>query len=250
MRRKTLIRGPLFELGLKGYQYGQEAVQLARAASRISRRYHVTIIFTPQCVDISPVARAAANLLVFAPHLDPLRVGRGSGSILPEAVKAAGAKGALLNHCEKPVTLHNLALTVQRAKEVGLLTIVCVDSPAEAAAVTRLGPNMVLAEPSDLIGGSKAVTDGKPDFIVQTIKAVREIDPSILILNSAGIRTPEDAAAVIRAGADGTGATSGVLCSPDPAVTLEKMVMAVREAWEETHPVKMQRPKARKLRAS
>ncbi len=235
MRCKTAIRKPLFELGLKGYLYGLKAVQLARAANRISRRYEVTIVFTPQCVDVSPIAKAARSLFVFSQHLDPVREGKGSGSILAEAVKAAGAAGVLLNHSEKPMTRRDLALTVQRAKEVGLLTMVCANSPAEAAVVARLKPDMILAEPPELIGGAESVAAASPDFIIQAIESVRKIDPSILIFGSAGIHTPADAAAVILAGADGTGSSSGVLCSVNPAETLEQMVIAVKEAWKKTH---------------
>jgi triosephosphate isomerase len=33
--------------------------------------------------------------------MDPLPIGKGNGTVLPEAVKAAGAVGVLLNHAEK-----------------------------------------------------------------------------------------------------------------------------------------------------
>ncbi len=224
---------PLFELGLKGYLYGTEALELALAANRLSRQYNVHIILSPQLVDIAPIAKTAKNISVFAQHLDPVTVGRGNGSILPEAVKAAGAAGVLLNHAEKRVTLNHLAVVIQRAKEVGLLTMVCADSPAEAAAIAHLRPNMIMAEPPELIGGSESVATAKLSFISEAIEAVKRIDSSIAVCAGAGIRSPEDAAAVIRAGADGTGSTSGVLCASNPAKMLEQMVMAVEEAWAE-----------------
>ena len=40
-------------------------------------------------------------VLAFAQHMDLLEVGRGVGPVLPEALKAAGAVGVLLNHAEK-----------------------------------------------------------------------------------------------------------------------------------------------------
>lgn len=222
---------PLFELGLKGYLWGSKAVELAQIADRIAADYEVTLLFTPQYVDIPRIAQATRRLVVLAPHIDPVAVGRGSGSVLPEAVKDAGAAGVLLNHAEKPITLSHIAGAIRRSDEVGLATVVCADSPAEAAAVAHLGPNAILAEPPSLIGGDKSVAVEMRDFITQTIKAVKTIDPRILILNSAGIRSPQDAAAVIRAGADGTGCTSGVLTAVDPPAMLEAMVRAVREAW-------------------
>jgi triosephosphate isomerase len=230
------LRAPLFELGMKGYLYGPPLVKLAKFADGLCLEQKVTLIFTVQYVDIVPVAQAVENLLVFSPHLDPVTIGKGSGSVLPEAVKAAGAHGALLNHAEKPVTLSHIARTIQRAREVDLLTLVCADSPEEAAAIAHLGPDGILAEPPDLIGGTKSVAEGKGDFIARTVEIVRRINPKILVINSAGIRKPEDAAAVIRAGADGTGSTSGVLTAPDPAKMLAGMVQAVSQAWREKHP--------------
>ena len=150
---------------------------------------------------------------------------------MAEAVKEAGAHGTFLNHAEKRVTLTAIAETIRRADSVGLLTMVCADSPEEAAALAHLKPTMIMAEPPDLIGGSDPVAKQK-EFIAATIAAVRRIDREILIFNSAGIRSAEDAAAVIAAGADGTGSTSGVLTAADPVETLRAMVAAVEKAWQ------------------
>lgn len=230
------IRKPLFELGLKAYLYGRAAVELAQAADRIGAQYGVTVIFTPQYVDLPRIADATRNLLIFAPHMDPVEVGRGSGSVLPEAIKEAGAAGVLLNHAEKRVTLSHIAQSIRRADQVGLLTMVCADSPQEAAAMTHLGPNMIMAEPPELIGGTKSVAQVQRDFIAKTIAAVKSINPEVIIFNSAGIRSGEDAAAVIRFGADGTGSTSGVLTADDPVQRLEEMIKAVSEAWAQSPP--------------
>ena len=73
----------------------------------------------------SSIASKVEHLLVFAQHMDALKVGRGVGSVLPEAVKAAGANGVLLNHAEKPLAFEIIQETVQRADEVGLATLVC-----------------------------------------------------------------------------------------------------------------------------
>ncbi len=221
----------MFEVGLKCYLYGRRAADLARAADGIGLAHGVTTLFTPQLVDIPLIARETRNLLVLAPHIDPVEAGRGSGSVLPEAVKEAGAAGVLLNHAERRLTLSHIARAIVRADAVGLITVVCADSADEAAAVAHLGPNIILAEPPDLIGGTHSVAAARQDFIPQVMRAVRRVNPAIRVLNSAGIRTPDDAAAVIRAGADGTGSTSGVLTAHDPIEMLNAMVAAVKEAW-------------------
>lgn len=224
------VSKPLFELGLKAYLYGERAVALARVMDRLGVQYGVTTVFTPQIVDIQRIAQATEHLLVFSPHLDPVGIGRGSGSVLAEAVKEAGAAGMLLNHAERRVTMSHIAQSIRRADEVGLLSMVCADSPEEAAALAYLGPNMIMAEPPDLIGGNKSVAEVQREFILRTVDAVKRINPDIIIFNSAGIRSGEDAAAVIHFGADGTGSTSGVLTAEDPAAKLEEMIAAVAAA--------------------
>jgi triosephosphate isomerase (TIM) len=236
MYKGIKLRPPLFEVGLKGYMYGQKALELAKAADRISRQYDVSIIFDPQCVDIPAIARETEHLLVFAQHLDSVVPGRGVGCMLPEALKEAGAVGTLLNHVERRLTLSEIARTIRRADEVGLLTLVCADSPAEAAAVAQLGPNMILAEPPDLIGTGRSIAKENREFITQSLKLVKAVNPEIIVFNSAGIRTAEDVGDVIRAGAEATGTTSGVVKAPDPARQLEEMIKALKQAWQETHP--------------
>ena len=104
--------------------YGQTALKLAKAADKISADYGVPIIITPQCVDIPAIANETDNILVFAQHCDSLEIGRGTGSVLLEAIKEAGAVGTALNHSEKSLTLTEINKIVKRAKEVGLATMV------------------------------------------------------------------------------------------------------------------------------
>lgn len=227
------VNKPLFELGVKAYLYGERAAALARVMDRLGVQYGVTTIFTPQIVDIGRIAQATEHVLVFSPHLDPVGIGRGSGTVLAEAIREAGAHGVFLNHAERRVTLSHITGAIKRAKEVGLLTMVCADSAEEAAAVAHLGPDMIMAEPPDLIGDTKSVAEVQQEFILRTTEVVKRINPEIILFNSAGIRSGADAAAVIRFGADGTGSTSGVLTADDPAAKLEEMIKAVSEAWRE-----------------
>ena len=117
------IAPPFFEVGPKAYLYGEKLLRLAQHADRISQKFGVQIIFTPQSVDIPLLVRETEQILVFAQHMDSLKIGRGVGSVLPEAVKAAGATGVLLNHAERPLSLDVIEATIQRADEVGLQTV-------------------------------------------------------------------------------------------------------------------------------
>lgn len=229
------LEPPLFEIGLKGYLYGKNALELAKSADRISKKYGVTIIFDPQYVDIPKIAEETDNLYVFAQHMDSVEIGTGIGSILPEALKEAGAVGTLLNHAERRLTLSEISKTIKRADEVGLATVVCADSPREAAAIAYLNPNIILAEPPELIGTGKSIGNVQKDFISKTITMVKKINNKIIICNSAGIRTADDIKGVIRLGAEATGSTSGILRADDPVKKMEEMVRALKEVWMETH---------------
>jgi triosephosphate isomerase len=228
---------PLFEIGLKGYLYGEKALELAQAADRLSKKYGVQIIFDPQYVDIRIIAEETQHLLVFAQHMDPVQIGRGVGAVLPEGLKAAGASGVLLNHVERRLTLSDIARSIERADEVGLCSLVCADSPQEAAAIAQLHPNMILAEPPDLIGTGRSVAKENRAFISESIRLVKKVDPAIIVFNSAGIRTAEDVADVIRAGAEATGTTSGILKAENPIQRMEEMIAALKHTWQEIHPV-------------
>lgn len=226
------LKAPFFEIGPKAYLYGKELLEYAKAVDRISKKYDVQIILTPQCVDIPKIAQETDNLLVFAQHMDSLEPGRGIGSILPEAIKEAGAVGVMLNHAEKRLTLTEIYKTIKRADEIGLATLVCADSPAEASAIAQLGPNIILAKPAELIGTSTSVGRGN-DFIPQSIKMIKGINPKIHVLNSAGIQGGDDIAEIVRLGAEATGSTSGILKAADPVQKTEEMIKALRQTWDQ-----------------
>lgn len=125
MKQKNVPEPPFFEIGPKSYLYGDDVLELALAAERASEKYDVDIIFTTPYTDIRRVAEATERLFVYAPHMDLQEPGRGLADILPEAVKAAGAVGVMLNHCEKPLALSTLEKSIRRAHGIGLAAIVC-----------------------------------------------------------------------------------------------------------------------------
>jgi triosephosphate isomerase len=167
--------------------------------------------------------------------MDSIGIGRGIGSVLPEAVKEAGAVGVLLNHAEKRLSLSEINRTIKRADQVGLATLVCADTPEEAAALAHLAPNIILAEPPELIGSGEAGAAGR-DYVAGINERIRSINPRIRVLHSAGIRGPQDVADIVCLGAEATGCTSAVVKAQDPAAMLEAMIKAMREAWDRTHP--------------
>ena len=230
MSKTCKIKAPFFEIGPKSYLYGQDVIDLAIAADKASEKYGVDIIFTTPIVEIARVKAATKHIHVFAPHMDPIVPGRGLADVLPESLVAAGAEGVMLNHVEKPLTLATLKATIKRAEEVGLTTIVCADSIVEAGMIAQLNPDIIVAEPSELIG--TGLTSG-PEYVAAAAKSVKDVNSDILVLTAAGIANGEDVYNTIIAGADATGSSSGVAKASDRAAMVDEMIGAVRRAWDE-----------------
>jgi len=226
------IRAPYFEIGPKCIMWGERMLKLALAVDEIAHKYDLDVILTPQYADIRLIAQNTKYVHVFAQHMDPLLPGRGLGSVLAESLKEAGAEGVMLNHAEKKLDLDTLKKTIERADAAGLATIVCADTVEEIRQVALMSPNLIVAEPTDLIGTGVASDMG---YVRDTIEAVRKINPDIMVLQGAGISGPQDVANVIRAGAQATGCTSGVMKAADPEAAAEAMLRTLRETWDEVH---------------
>jgi triosephosphate isomerase len=232
-RQKIGITPPFFEIGPKAYVFGEDVLVLARHADALARAHDVQIIITPQYVDIPPVAREMESVLVFAQHMDALEPGRGVGSVLPEAIKAAGAVGVLLNHVEKRLARPELIRTMRRAMAIGLATMVCADDDADAVTIARLGPDVIIVEsPGGIASGTR-----RSDYrtVATTNEAIWSVDPTIRVLHGAGITSAQDVYDVVAAGAQGTGSSSAIVTAADPRRVLEEMIRSVRLAWDSAH---------------
>ena len=232
MYKNYKIRAPYFEVGPKCIMWGERMLKLAKTIDQIAYKYDLDVIVTPQYADIRLLAENTQYIHVYAQHIDPLVPGRGLGSVLAESVKEAGAVGVMLNHAEKKLTLDVIKETIARADEVGLATIVCADTVEEIRQVAELAPNLIVAEPTELIGTGVASDMG---YVRDTIAAVRAINPDIMVLQGAGISGPDDVAQVIRAGAQATGCTSGVMKAADPEAAAEEMLYTLRKTWDEVN---------------
>ena len=232
MYKDFKIRPPFFEIGPQAIIYGEAMLKLAKVIDKTAAKYDLDVIVTPQYTDIPLLAQNTERILVFAQHMDYLPVGRGLGSVLPEAVKAAGAVGVMLNHAEKPLTMDAVEKTIRRADEVGLATIVCADTVEDVKTIAKMGPNLIVAEPTELIGTGQT---SDSNYVLDTIETVREINPDIMVLQGAGISNGEDVYNTIKLGAQATGSTSGILKADDPYAMVEEMLYNLRKAWDELH---------------
>ena len=229
---KQKIRTPYFEIGTKNYIYGDTVLEYARAADAAAEKYDIDVLFITPAVEIRRIAEHTKHLILLAPYMDTLRPGRGMADILPEALKAAGAKGVGVNHCEKPMTLPAIKATIDRAKEIDFLVFACADTIAEAKAIAQLHPDIINPEPTELIGGTGGgVSD--MGYVREVIRAIKEIDPKIMVEQAAGITNGKQVYDFIMAGSEAAGAASGIMNAADPIAMIDEMIGAVRAAADD-----------------
>lgn len=228
---KPQIRTPYFEIGTKNYIYGDTVLEYARAADAAAEKYDIDVLFITPCTEIRRVVENTKHLIVLAPYMDTLRPGRGMADILPEGLKAAGARGVVINHCEKPMSLPAMKATIDRARELDFLVFACADTVDEAKAIAQLHPDILNPEPSELIGGTGGVSD--MGYVKEMLREIKAIDPSIMVEQAAGITNGQQVYDFIMAGSEAAGAASGIMNAKDPIAMIDEMIAATRRAADD-----------------
>ncbi len=220
------IRTPFLVVNPKAFLFGQESVDLAIQTDKLAEKYDIDVIFTAQYVDVKEISSKTNNLIVTTQHLDGFKAGAGMGRILPDGLKQAGVEATFLNHAEHPLTVHELSEAVRIAKSLDILTIVCVDSFADAKMVAALEPDILLCEPTELIGTGQVSSD---EYMRKSNEIIRQLSPNSLILQAAGISSGQDVKKAIELGADGSGGTTGIVLAPSPIDKIEEMLQVLAE---------------------
>jgi len=204
---------------------GKKALELARAAERVSRERGVQVAVAPQFTDIEKISESTETL-VFAQHIDPVRPGAFTGHVLAEAAKAAGAEGTLLNHSERRMRISEIEECVEIARSAELLSLVCANTSGVSAAIASFNLDIIAIEPPELIGTGVAVSKARPELISNTVKRIRAVNGSVKVLCGAGVSTPEDVAKALQLGSQGVLVASSVVKSSNPERLLEEMADA------------------------
>ena len=228
---KQTIRTPYFEIGTKNYIYGDTVLEYALAADKAAEKYDIDVLFICPAVEIRRVCENTKHLIVLAPYMDTLRPGRGMADVLPEGLKAAGAKGVVINHCEKPMSLPQMKATIDRARELDFLVFACADTLDEAKAIAQLHPDIINPEPSEIIGGGNGVSPMA--YVKDSIRVIKEIYPDIMVEQAAGITNGQQVYDFIMAGSEAAGAASGIVNAADPIAMIDEMIAATRRAADD-----------------
>lgn len=228
---KPIIRTPYFEIGTKNYIYGEQVLEYALAADKAAEKYDIDVLFICPAVEIRQVVQNTKHLIVLAPYMDTLRPGRGMADTLPEGLKAAGAQGVVINHCEKPMSLPQMKATIDRARELDFLVFACADTLAEAKAIAQLHPDIINPEPSEIIGGGNGVSPMA--YVRESIETIKEVYSDIMVEQAAGITNGQQVYDFIMAGSEAAGAASGIMNAADPIAMIDEMIAATRRAADD-----------------
>jgi triosephosphate isomerase len=192
---------------------GARALKLARICRRLSRNAEAEIILSVQPSDIPVTSR---HITTFAQHIDAVKPGAHTGHILPEAVKAAGARGTLINHSERRLDLADIQDRIKRARESRLTTVCCAPYTLMVGKIAAMKPDYVAIEPPELIGTGVSVSQARPYVISRSVELARKASPRVSVLCGAGISTSEDVAVSLELGAAGVLVASSIVKSPRP----------------------------------
>ena len=207
---------PLILINFKAYREasGKRGLELAKVAEQISKETGITIAVAPQLTDLTFIA-SEVEIPVFSQHADDVEPGSHTGHVTLEAIKDSGAIGTMINHSERRVRADQIDNIVKKSRALGLLTVVCSNTPEVTAAMAALGPDMVAIEPPELIGTGIPVSRAKPEVVTSSVDLVKRVNPQVKVLCGAGITTGEDVEAALRLGTVGVLLASGVVKAKD-----------------------------------
>ena len=224
------VKTPIIIVNFKTYleSTGQRAVELAKAAEKVTKETGAYIVVAPQFADIARVADAV-EIPVFSQHLDPIKPGNCTGHVLAESIKEAGAVGTLINHSERQLKLSEIEAIVSLCREKDLVSCICANNPAVTAAVAAVRPDVVSFEPPELIGTGIAVSRAQPQVVTDTVNRVRQVNRDVKILCGAGISQSEDVATALKLGTSGVLVASGIVKAKDPYIILRAFAEATKQ---------------------
>lgn len=213
-----------------GTSYGEKALAIARAANEVALKLKdqgIEIILIPPATELRTLSSAVTETKIYAQHVDAVDDGARTGHITIGMVASAGADGVMINHSEKRIRIDEIEWIINKARSLGLKTLVCANTPKVAAAVAALSPDMIAVEPPELIGTGIPVSKAKPEIIISTVQAVRKISSEVVILTGAGITDDDDVKAAVKLGTQGVLVASAVMKSESPINKILELAKAL-----------------------
>lgn len=201
-----------------GQATGKNAEKVAEKCFEAGRETDERVVVCPSLVD---TARVDGD--VFGQHVGTAEPGSHTGHVTAENLAAAGVNGTLLNHSERRLPQKEIKKGIERAKQNGLETIVCAQTPEECGRLSRLNPDYIAFEPPELIGGDISVSEAEPEVIEEAVEE-SEVD----VLTGAGIKDKKDVEKSIEHGCEGVLVASGVVKADDIKEEVEELCRGLK----------------------
>lgn len=201
---------------------GQKAIFLTRILETVSREMHIKIIPAVQLVDLKEIA-SFSSLEIWVQKIDPFEYGAHTGAVIADTVFEKGAAGTFLNHSESRfLNFDDLIQALNRAKKVGLKTLIFTRDLDELKKVCSLSPNFVAYEPPELIGSTTtSVALAKPEIVSQACKIARDFGIPLIV--GAGVHSRDDVKESLRLGAVGVAVATDIVKAFDPERELKDL---------------------------
>jgi len=221
------LKTPVFIVNFKTYKEstGKNALSLAKICEKVAKKTGKEIVICVQPTDIKEIS-SKVSIPVFSQHIDGIEYGANTGHILPEAVLESKGAGSLLNHSEDQFEFEALKKASERMKGLGLLRVICANTPKKAEMIASLSPEFIAIEPPELIGTLVSVSKADPKVITDTVSLVKKINPNIKVLCGAGVATKDDVKKAIELGANGILIATAVVKAKDQRKALLDFVSA------------------------
>ena len=212
-------------LNFKTYESGtgDTALAMSAIAEEVSHASGVKIIPVVQVADIREVV-SSVSIEVWSQKIDPVTFGAHTGSVLPESVLEDGARGTFLNHSENRFAdFETLKKAHDRAREVGLKTLIFAKDIEELEKVASLKPDYISYEPPALIGSKdKSVATAEPEIIAEAAIISKKIGIPLIV--GAGVHSEDDVRICVELGAVGIAVASDVMMADNPKQELLDLV--------------------------
>lgn len=193
---------------------GEGSVRLAQAVTEVADKIRIEAIVAPPTPMVALVA-SRVRVQVYSQSVGLKSGDKTTGEVIPEAVRAAGAVGTILNHSESrrdPAELRELA---PRLAAMGMGVCLCSQTAEEASRLAAFNPKYLAIEPPELIGSGVAVSKARPELIRETVDSARKAGYGGRILCGAGIVSGEDVRRAVELGAEGVLVASSVVKARD-----------------------------------
>jgi triosephosphate isomerase (TIM) len=195
-------------INLKTYQQGKDVFNLAKIIEKSNK----DVILCAQATDINNLSRNT-KLTIYAQHVDNKSQGRNNGFVIPEAVKANGAKGSLINHSENQIPKKDIKELIEKCRKLGLKSIVCAITLTDVLTIKKMKPYAIAYEDPQLIATGNSISRYKSDDLKRFVNLLK--GSNIIPICGAGVSNKQDIIAAKKLGCKGVLIASAIAKKPN-----------------------------------